>query len=433
MAKHILSDIRPLSRKPRATPAKVEEPVAPKRRTIRASEPLPREIPFTPSGPKYSSRFALWWIAGACIIGFLFSISFLFEHATVVITPKQIPLAFDDTDSFVAQKDATDASAISYTVMKLSGDESIKIPGTPSASDSIAARGLVVLYNALTTAPYKLIKSTRLSTSDGRVYRISKAVSIPGYTMSGSTVVPGSVEVEAVADVPGAAGNLDTSDLTLPAFAGKPQYSKIYGRTKTAMKGGASGASYTVSADAAQLAVSTLKTKLQASLIAKAKVQVPDGYLFYQGATLFTSDDSPQTPSSTTSDVPVGLSGTLYAYLIKQDTLVNAIAQKYASQYQGEPVSVPKLSALTLAPATTIQPTTEDSFTFTLAGNGNLVWSIDQDAFKKIIAGQKKSSFDSILSSMTSIDKADMVIKPFWKRSFPSDTKRIAVTVLDVK
>ena len=434
MAKHILSDIRPLSRKPRAAAVEAEQPQPiPKRRTTRAAAPLPREIPFEPTENKSSSRYAIWWIAGICVVGFLFSISFIFEHASVTVTPKQVPLVFDTTDSFTAQKDAISADAISYTVMKLSGDESVKIPGTPSASDSIASRGLVVLYNALTPTPYKLIKSTRLQTSDGRIYRIANAVSIPGYTMSGSAVVPGSIEVEAVADVPGAAGNLDKSDLTLPAFAGKPQFSKIYARTKTAMKGGASGASYTVSTDAAQLAMSTLKTKLQASLIAKAKVQVPDGYIFYEGATLFTSDDSPQTPSSPTSDVPVGLSGTLSAYLIKQDTLVKAIAQKYASQYQGEPVSIPKLSSLTLAPTEVLQPNSESSFTFTLSGNVNLVWDVDQNALKQMIAGQKKSTFDSILSSMTAIDKADMVIKPFWKQSFPKDVKRIAVTITPVK
>ena len=438
MAKNLLSDLKPVTKK---TTTKAAAPVAQARATrAPAAAPkitsspasrLPKEIPFEPSEPKYSSRYGVWYIAGICLVILLFSLSFIFEHATVTITPKQIPLSFDVTDSFVAQKDSTDPDAISYTVMKLDGSESIKIPGTPAEGTSIASRGKVVVYNNFTSTAYPLIKNTRLQSADGRIYRIQSAVTIPGYTKSGTTTTPGSIEADVYADVGGEVGNLDKGDLTLPAFKDKPQFDKIYARTKIPIAGGLSGASYTVSADAASTAGASLKDKLKASLIAKAKVQVPDGYLFYDGATSFVADDTPQTPSSTTADVPVALSGTIYAYLIKQDTLVKAIAKKFVSQYNGESVTVPNISSLTLTPAGTLDPSNDNSFSFTMGGDGKLLWSVDDQGIRLALAGKSKSEFNNILSTVSGIDKADMVIKPFWKRSFPDSIARITVNVLN--
>jgi len=119
MPHRILEDIKPISRAPRRTSKDVEVPI-----TVVKS--LPREVPFEPVAPQRSSRYALWYIATACVIAFLFSLSFLFEHASVVITPKRLPVAFDATETNTAQKDSDQDDTSVYTEMTLDGDESIK-------------------------------------------------------------------------------------------------------------------------------------------------------------------------------------------------------------------------------------------------------------------------------------------------------------------
>ncbi len=442
MARNMFEDIKPISRTgdagksaPKPVPAK-EERFVPKKpkpipvvRQTPVYEPLPREIPFTPEPPKQASMHALWYIAALAIIAFFFSLSFLFENATVTIVPKSVPIALDNTDAFSADKDSTDPTAITYTEMTLAGDQSINLPSTQTQTLSNPATGTVVLYNAYSTSAYKLTKSTRLETPDGRIYHIDTAATIPGYTGKGASLVPGSVDATVTAAVPGEAGNLDQSDFTVPGLAGTAQATTIYARSKSAFTGGISGTVYTIPQSDADAAEGTLSDKLKASLIAKAKVQVPDGYLFYDTATDFEPDQAVEVPYSKTTEVPIALHGTLTAYLIKEDTLVHAIAQKFVSQYAGEAVTVPTLQSFVLTPSAPMDPANDTSFAFTFTGTGSVVWTVDPAAIQTLLVGQKKSDFETLMGQVVGVDKADVDIKPFWKQSFPTDIKRITVTL----
>jgi hypothetical protein len=434
--KTILEDIKPLSRGTNPAPrarmqAEVTENPAQDMRTpsMRRARTLPREVPFEPIEPPRSHGRGIWYVAALVVVGLLFSLSFLFEHATVTITPKTVPFMLDTSETFTAQKDAVDPDVIVYTVMTLKGDESIKLPSTDKKTLSVAATGQVILYNEYSQGSYSLAKGTRLIAANGKTYRLDRAVVIPGYKKSGKDIVPGSVQTTITASEPGEASNIDRSDFTLPGFSGTPQYTKIYGRSKTALSGGVSGTVYTLPATAADSAASTLKDKLQASLLAKAKVQVPDGYLLYEKATVFTPDDVVQVPYSREETVPISISGSLTAYLIKEDTLTRAITKGFVSQYAGEPVRIPQLGSMTLAPQTTLVPASDTSMTFTLSGGGQIVWQVTTSDIAKLIAGQRKKEIDRLLADVIGIDQADVVLKPFWKQSFPEDTARITVLV----
>ena len=419
----MLEDIKPISRAPRRRAGDVEVP-------IKVVKSLPREIPYEPieEQPR-SPRYALWYIAGGLVIAFLFSLSFLFEHANVDITPKSLPVAFDSTSTFTAQKDSTADDTIVYSQMTLSGDDTISLPATVTKTDSQSATGSVVLYNAYQKTAYKLVKNTRLSTADGKIYHLDNAVTIPGYTGSGTSLVPGSVSVTVTAAAPGEDYNIAPTDFTVPGLAGTAQATTIYGRSATPLSGGTSGTVYTIPQDAASAAMGTLQDKLKASLLAKAKVQVPDGYILYDGATLFTTDPTVQVPYSKTQQVPLALHGTLTAYILKQDTLVKAIAETAVSQYGGEPVTIPDLESLTLVPNAALAPATDTAFTFTFSGTANIVWTVDPTAVQTLLASRKKNEFETLISGMVGVNRAQVTIKPFWKQSFPDDVSRIHVTI----
>ena len=419
MPKKILEDIKPIAR--RAPRSRAES-------SVRISHDLPREVPFEPMDRPQSSRYGMWYVAVFFVIVCLFSLSFLFEKAAITVTPKSLSVAYDASDTFTAEKDSTLDDTIIYTEMTLDGDQSIRLPSTISKTETHPAKGRVVLYNTYTNAPYKLVQNTRLATPDSRIYRIDSGVTIPGYTKSSGTITPGSVEVDVTAATSGESGNVENSDFTVPGLAGSPQATKIYGRSKTAITGGVSGTIYSIPPDAANAALGTLKEKLQTSLIAKAKAQLPEGYLLLDGSTSFTADDTVQAPYSKDQQVPLALHGTLTAYLIKESTLVQAIAEKSISQYNGEQVTVPNLASITLVPGGPITAGSDAGFPFTLSGSIKIVWTVNSDDVKKLFAGQKKSALTTILSDVPAIDRAEVVLKPFWKQSFPSDPNRITVT-----
>ncbi len=274
-----------------------------------------------------------------------------------------------------------------------------------------------------------MVKNTRLATSAGAIYRLDSAVLIPGYKKQNSEIIPGSATAGITADVAGPGGNIETADFSLPGLAGTPQASKIYARTKTAITGGASGKLYVLSDEAAESAKDTLSKKLKDSLIAKTKVQIPNGYVFYESALKFTQDDDLSVPYSKDPDVPIAMSGSITAYLIKEETLIRALAGRFVTGYQGEPLEViPKLESLALVPQTPVDISATE-FQFALSGSALLKSIINEDEIKSAVVGQKKKDFENILKGIPSVESAIVTIHPFWKRSFPDNIKRIQITI----
>lgn len=422
--KNILEDIKPMTKSDNTEPRVAKKATKP-------TPVLPKEIPYVPSPQREMPKYTLWYIAGGCLIAFLLSLSFLFESATVRVTGKTVSLDFDTSDQFVATKDTNAENTISYTVMSLSGTETIKLPATETKKLNEYATGTVVLYNTYRSTSYSLVKNTRLITPEKKEYKLISAVSIPGYKKTGSGIVPGSVEARVIASLPGEVGNIDKADFSVPGLKGTAQETKIFGRTKTAISGGMTGEVYTVPQSSADLALGELTTKLKTSLISKAKVQVPDGYSFYEGATVFKVDPSVQVPYSKEKDVPIVLKGSLSAYLLKTETLKNAIISTSVTGYEGEPLLIPKLAMLSVAPkeGTTLNPLTDTTFKFNLIGHADIFWQVPISEIQKSLAGAKKVQFESLAGNISAIDKATVVIKPFWKRSFPKNPERIEIIV----
>lgn len=111
-------------------------------------------------------------------------------------------------------------------------------------SSAMNARGVVTIYNTLTT-PQELRPSTRFVSSDGSVFRTEEWVKIPGAkTLNGVTEI-GITEVSLVADthdeskkIIGARGNIaQGSDLVIPGL--KFNRDKIYAKAKEDFSGGA--------------------------------------------------------------------------------------------------------------------------------------------------------------------------------------------------
>ncbi len=126
------------------------------------------------------------------------------------------------------------------------------------------AQGTVVIYNEYSTSPQPLVATTRLLTSDGRLFRIIEGVVVPGTTKIGDETKPGVVEVGVVADESGEKYNIDPSKFTIPGFKGGPKHDKFYAESKSKMLGG--GASEDKIAVVSQGDIDLAKVKTEETL-----------------------------------------------------------------------------------------------------------------------------------------------------------------------
>lgn len=116
---------------------------------------------------------------------------------------------------------------------------SVETSGT-SAGNGTKARGTIIISNAYGSEPQQLIATTRFETGDGKVYRLTKGVTVPGVSDVDGKREPGVIEAEVVADEPGESYNIGASSFSIPGFKGNPKYEKITGKSKDPMSGGSS-------------------------------------------------------------------------------------------------------------------------------------------------------------------------------------------------
>jgi hypothetical protein len=70
---------------------------------------------------------------------------------------------------------------------------------------------------------------------------------------------------------------------------------------------------------------------------------------------------------------------------------------------------------------------TKDSITFNLSGAARIIWNFDEISLRKALLGLDEKALPTVLASYPSIDKAEAVIRPLWRSSFPDSEKEIKI------
>ncbi len=100
------------------------------------------------------------------------------------------------------------------------------------------ASGIVIFFNGFSSAPQKLVASTRIQSPEGLIFRIKKDIIIPGSEIIRDKIVPGQVEAEVVADEQGSKYNIGLAEFQVPGFRGTPRFDSIYARSLAPFTGG---------------------------------------------------------------------------------------------------------------------------------------------------------------------------------------------------
>jgi hypothetical protein len=385
------------------------------------STPLPPMTPQPPSHIKIRVRKSFPYgtaIIVLVVIAVCAGALYAFAGAQVKVTPASLATAV--SGDFTATNGAGD---LPYVVVSLSKTATAVVPAESTLTANDSAQGTITISNAQKT-PQTLINNTRFATPDGLIFRIHAPVTISAATTNGS----GTAKVTVFADQPGANYNVAPTNFTVPGLQGGSSYTLVTAKSSVAMTGGFSGTRPAVSQttdDSHHASLqSSLASQIQAALIAK----VPAGYVIVPGAVSTTYQTLSDTASSTS--VAISEQANAVAVAFPSDSLAKAIAYKLAGTYAGEPVTLASVNTMSLTPdATSTDPTTASTYSFTLSGNATIIWSIDSSKIAGAVAGKTRNSAQSILSGFPEIDRATLILRPFWSDTFPQDPSHIHVTI----
>ncbi len=344
---------------------------------------------------------------------------FYFSVAKVEVIPSTISAAVQS--SFTAHKSSGSLPFEIITAQKIAS-QSVKGSGSKTVNSS--ASGTITIYNTQTKAQ-TLITNTRFATSAGLIFKIHSAITVPG----GTAAKPGSITTKVYADKASSSYNVGPTSFTIPGFAGTPQEKMVYARSSSAMTGGASGSVPTVDMALEEQARSALKSALTPDLLESIKTQIPSGYVLVPGAVTTVYEELDSAPSSTTGMVEVKEQGTITAVIFPNTALAKGIAYSVAGLgYQGEPLTLTSIDNLLLAYVSMPDPS-DETFSFTIAGTASLTYTVDQSRISAAVAGKTRSAAEVALTNYPEIKKAILILRPFWRQTFPQDPSSISVVV----
>ena len=290
------------------------------------------------------------------------------------------------------------------------------------------ASGTVVIYNAYSSEPQALIANTRFESADGKIYRITKPLIVPGAKIIDGKIEPSSVETGVLAEEAGEAYNISLSDFTIPGFKGTPKYDKFYARSKTPMSGGFVGEAKVITEKEVQALRQKLEEDLREALFAKMNSELPEGFFMPDGAYKYEAEIRPDAPKigSKADELGLTVSGRLTALFVREDDVKRKILEPYKDDPDFKNMDVVNFGSIQISAQDTDFKTL--GLRLAISGRPEAVWNVDIGTLaEKLALASSSSERANIFQQYPQIRQASIVYRPFWWAVFPKEADKIII------
>jgi hypothetical protein len=388
-------------------------------------------IPVINGNKRSRGNMYLGIILAVAIIAGSLGISALTGGAEITIYPKVRELNVNAEFTAYAQMKPGE---LAYEIMTLdaSGERQVKASGQETITKQAAGE---IEISKSTPGTERLIKNTRFATADGLVFRIQESVVVPGaIKATDGTIVPGVIRAQVFADEAGDKYNIAAgTPLNVPGFKEggyTDLFNAISAKNTSAFLDGFNGPKFIINEAELSTARQSLQLELRDALLAKIKAESPADFTSFVDSIAFTYNALPATPYGDDL-VTIKEQAVLQIPLFKKEDFAEFIAKETIVGYEDEPVRIDNLENLSFSyvNATTSQSNiaNETALTFKIAGVPKIVWTFDGERMKTELLGKEKTAFVVVLANYTGIERGEMKVRPFWKRTFPTTLKDIAI------
>jgi len=153
------------------------------------------------------------------------------------------------------------------------------------------AKGVIRVYNSYSSAPQVLIAGTRFVSSDGKLFKTTAKQTIAGGKDSGGKLVPGETDVNVEASETGDGYNIGSTTFSIPGFSGTPKYTAIYGKSLSAMTGGAKREVSVVLQDDLDKAETLMTEEIEKSSIESLKNSISKDLVLIDNSSIQTTKE----------------------------------------------------------------------------------------------------------------------------------------------
>lgn len=367
-------------------------------------------------------------IAAVGIAGYVF-----LPTAKIIITPKANPI--NTNFDFIIDKNIKELDIAEKKIPATAIVANIEKDGQFTATGKkqlvSKAAGTAIIYNEWSSFPQKLVENTRLSTDDGKIFKITKSIVVPGFVRdeTGSDV-PGKIEAPIIASEPGPAYNIDPADFSIPGFKGTAKYFKIYAKSLIATAGGASGWTTVISADDFKKAKDFLEEEAKKNIISQLNDKKPSDLIMIDQAISVKSGDliSPLAGiDQLANKFKASLKISAVAFLFNPND-VKAIAKSVLEEINKEKKNFVLVDAgLDYGDALIIG---SDAIKLSAQSHANAFNLINENDMRAKITGKSKEDMEAyVKNNYPGISKISVALWPFWVKKIPSIEKNVNISL----
>lgn len=350
--------------------------------------------------------------------GFLFANSR--SSAEVLVSPKRESASIDT--NLKAYRNPEAPHLLGYEIVELSGETSASIPASGTKYAERKATGKISVSNT-SSENVKIIANTRFKNPEGKIYRATSAFTIGAAK---------TIEISVVADAPGVEYNIGPSTFTLPGLAGGSLAEKVTGKSTDSMSGGFKGDMKIVSDDDLSKTRTSLEGALTQKLLDQVNNTIDKSKIFFSDAYSISfkfNENAQNGEASDASKQTVSLEGKIYAVVFDKKALASTIGKRELTDAGEDTIDIENWPDISLSLSSYDNLAESKDINVRVSGDAHFVWDVDKQKVASELSGIAKDAYPTVFLNYTSIDKAEVLIKPFWRGTFPKDPSRIHITI----
>jgi len=385
----------------------------------------------SPKVPNFNllKRRLLWVGLGVALIAGYVLFMALFTKANVTLYASGSKVQID-ANFAVDTNGATDIAAAVISGQAISNAKDLSGSFAPTGQKDVGTKagGTITVKNEYDTDTHPLQAGTRFNAPDGKVFRTTQDVVVPGLRVApGPVIVAGSVTVNVTADQNGDGYNEAPARYTIPGY-GAAMQTNIYGQGAQ-MSGGTSKTVTVVSQADIDKAKADLLAKDKASAETNLKGKVPSGYLAMPDSMQATPGAASSSPAvgeeanSATLTLPV----TYTLLTVKKSDYTDFIHAQEQTQIGAK--NQIYNDGIDAAQITAGDKDSKGRATFKFATEAYGGVKLDIAGITNQIKGKRYGDAVDVAGKQPGVQRAEVTISPAWATSLPGNVSKIKVTI----
>lgn len=372
----------------------------------------------------------IWPITAVILILIGIATYLLLPKATITITVPSENLKKSLTLAISSQTQTPDINAniVPGQLIQVSDEKKDTFTATGTENIGTKATGTITLYNTLDSSNHSLATGSQLSSSS-KTFILKSAVTIPGASVQGGNIVPGTVKVNIEASDVGSEYNVKAGRFTILSLT-SAQQAGIYGQSSQDLTGGDSRQVQVVSQQDYDTAKNKLIKVLSDSTNQKLKDKINgkkiiDKALVIPDPIVTSSAAVNSEAKSFDMDIKYSQQVMVFDNPVLKDTLEKILSKQVA---QDKMVAIASDNDIGLA----VNKTAYDKGELDLNVNvvANIAAKMDVNMIKTNVLGKSSSSAESYIKTQPGVSKVNVDFWPaLWFKRIPNLARNVTINV----